>query len=209
MVSPTQIDRLIAGFKSFKATYYEQRPERFQSLVERGQNPRTLVIACSDSRADPAILTNSEPGELFVIRNVASLVPPYQPEGRMLGTSSAIEFAVRDLAVRHIVVLGHSNCGGIEALQRIAKGEEPQREFLANWVSIACEASNCKDKSVGDANEIGRQAVVVSLTNLKTFPWIAEPHAKKELSLHGWWFDMGKGALWAYNEFKGAFEVLA
>lgn len=208
-MTPSQIDRLIAGFKGFKATYYEQRPERFQSLVERGQNPKTLVIACSDSRADPAILTNAEPGELFVIRNVANLVPPYSPGGKVLGTSSAIEFAVRDLCVRHVIVLGHSNCGGIEALQRVAKGEEPTREFLADWVSIACSAPGCKDHLSDDASEIGRQAIVISLNNLKGFPWIAEPLAKKELSLHGWWFDMQKGALWAYNEFKGAFEVLA
>lgn len=208
-MTPSQIDRLIAGFKGFKATYYEQRPERFQSLIERGQNPKTLVIACSDSRADPAILTNAEPGELFVVRNVANLVPPYQPDGKVLGTSSAIEFAVRDLAVRHIVVLGHSNCGGIDALQRIAKGEEPEREFLANWVSIACNAPDCKGQGDKSADQIGREAIVISLNNLKSFPWIAELHAKKELSLHGWWFDMNQGALWAYNEFKGSFEVLA
>lgn len=209
MTPPSQIDRLIAGFKGFKATYYEQRPERFQSLVERGQNPKTLVIACSDSRADPAILTNSEPGELFVIRNVANLVPPYQPDGKVLGTSSAIEFAVRDLSIRHIVVLGHSSCGGIDALQRVAKGEEPEREFLANWVSIACEAPGCRGLGEKSADEIGRQAIVISLSNLKTFPWISEPVAKKELSLHGWWFDMNQGTLWAYNEFKDSFEVLA
>jgi carbonic anhydrase len=208
-VNPTQIDRLIAGFKGFKATYYEQRPERFQSLVERGQNPKTLVIACSDSRADPAILTNSEPGELFVIRNVANLVPPYQPDRSMHGTSSAIEFAVRDLAVRHIVVLGHSSCGGIEALQRVAKGEEPNREFLETWVSIACAAPGCTEHGESSSDEIGRQAVVISLNNLKTFPWLSELAAKKELSLHGWWFDMNQGALWAYNEFKDSFEVLA
>lgn len=208
-MTPSQIDRLIAGFKGFKATYYEQRPERFQSLVERGQNPKTLVIACSDSRADPAILTNAEPGELFVIRNVANLVPPYQPDGKVLGTSSALEFAVRDLAVRHIVVLGHSNCGGIDALQRVAKGEEPEREFLANWVSIACNAPDCKGQDEKSADQIGRDAIVISLANLKSFPWIAELHAKKELSLHGWWFDMNQGALLAYNDVKDAFEVLA
>lgn len=208
-MSPTQIDRLIAGFKGFKATYYEQRPERFKNLIEGGQYPKTLVIACSDSRADPAILTNAEPGELFVIRNVANLVPPYKPEGKVLGTSSAIEFAVRDLNVDHVIVLGHSDCGGIEALQRVARGEEPAREFLADWVSIACAAPGCKDHLSDDASEIGRQAIVISLNNLKGFPWIAEPLAKKELSLHGWWFDMEKGTLWAYNEFKGAFEVLA
>ncbi|MBF0355048.1 MAG: carbonic anhydrase [Alphaproteobacteria bacterium] len=202
------IDRLVAGFKSFRATYYEQRPERFQALVERGQRPETLVIACSDSRADPAILTNSEPGELFVVRNVANLVPPYQPEGRVVGTSSAIEFAVRDLKVRHIVVLGHSNCGGIEALQRIARGEEPEREFLANWVSIACNDPGCAGQGERDADEIGRQAIAVSLANLKTFPWIAEAVAQKKVDLHGWWFDMLAGVLWRYDEDKRAFEAM-
>ncbi|TAN57770.1 MAG: carbonic anhydrase [Rhodospirillales bacterium] len=207
-MSMSPIDRLVAGFKGFRATYYEQRPERFQALVERGQRPETLVVACSDSRADPAILTNAEPGELFVVRNVANLVPPYQPQGRVLGTSSAIEFAVRDLKVRHIVVLGHSNCGGIDALQRVARGEEPEREFLANWVSIACEAPGCAGQKERDADEIGRQAIAISLSNLKTFPWIADALKKGEIDLHGWWFDMQAGVLWRYDEGRNRFEAL-
>ncbi len=114
MGKPT-VDRMLAGFKSFKAIYYEQRPERVKDLVDMGQKPEVLLIACSDSRVDPAILTNAEPGEMFVVRNVANLVPPYEPDENYHGTSAAIEFAVCDLKVRDIVVLRHQCCGGISA----------------------------------------------------------------------------------------------
>ena len=137
MPKPT-VDRMLAGFKSFKAMYYEQRPERVEDLVNMGQRPEVLLIACSDSRVDPAILTNAEPGEMFVIRNVANLVPPYEPDENYHGTSSAIEFAVRDLKVKDIVILGHSACGGMQALVEHGEaGKVPDRDFIGEWVSIA------------------------------------------------------------------------
>ncbi len=111
MVDP--IDRLIAGFRAFRARHYEARPELMRELVTVGQSPAVMMIACSDSRLDPALLLGTEPGELFIVRNVANLVPPYGPDDGLHGTSAALEFAVRDLGVQHIIVLGHSGCGGI------------------------------------------------------------------------------------------------
>jgi carbonic anhydrase len=110
------MQRLLAGIKGFQKRYYEQSPERMKELTEHGQHPKVLLISCSDSRVDPAILTGASPGDLFVVRNVANLVPPYKLEGNYDGARAAIEYAVRDLGVSHIVVLGHAHCGGIKAL---------------------------------------------------------------------------------------------
>ena len=168
-----------------------------------------MVVACSDSRVDPAILLGTEPGELFVIRNVANLVPRYEPDDRARGTSSAIEFGVRDLGVRHVVVLGHSRCGGIQALRRCCAGDLPAgREFIGPWVKAhmrACEA----EPPEGDGELVERAAIEISLENLMTFPWIADPVATKRLSLHGWWFDLQKGQLWAYDAKTGIFAPMA
>ena len=110
------IDSLVSGFKAFRVTNFEQRPALFEALVNNGQQPEVLMIACSDSRVDPALLLNAQPGELFVVRNVANLVPPYETGGEFHGTSAALEFAVQALRVKHIVVLGHATCGGVKRL---------------------------------------------------------------------------------------------
>lgn len=199
--SQTPIDRLVAGFRGFHALYYEQRPERITDLVERGQKPKVLMIACSDSRVDPAIVTNAEPGELFIVRNVANLVPPYMPDGNYHGTSAALEFAVRDLKVEHIVVLGHSRCGGIRALMDASAGEESQREFIGPWVSI-CHCAGGKT----DSDEVERGAIKGSLNNLMTFPWVRERVEAGNLSLHGWWFKIETGNLWELNAETGEYE---
>ena len=192
------LDRLIAGFRVFRAKYFEQRPGLYEGLASGGQSPEVLVIACSDSRVDPAILLNAEPGELFVVRNVANLVPPYQPDGHYHGTSAALEFAVRDLGVRHIVVLGHSRCGGIDALCRNLAGNPLPREFIGPWVSIAKPATEaCEHQRTDEAQAraIGHAAVRTSVANLRTFPWVTDAEATGRLALHGWWFDLDAGAL--------------
>jgi carbonic anhydrase len=187
---------MLAGFKSFKAMYYEQRPERVEDLVNMGQKPEVLLIACSDSRVDPAIVTNSEPGEMFVIRNVANLVPPYSPDGRYHGTSAAIEYAVRDLRVKEIVIMGHSACGGISAL--VQHGESckvPERDFMGDWVSIA----KCCLTDGQDNDDVSRLALRNSLKNLLTFPFIKERVEAGDLKLHGWWYGMKEGILWRFD----------
>ncbi|MBI4968549.1 MAG: carbonic anhydrase [Rhodospirillales bacterium] len=203
----TPIDRLIAGFKGFRATYYEQRPERFQALIERGQSPQVMIIACSDSRADPAILTNAEPGELFIVRNVANLVPPYEPDGHYHGTSAAIEFGVKGLGVRHVVVLGHSGCGGVRRLVQGVHEDGPHAdEFVGTWMTIANQA--CKRGHDADEDAVGRGAVAISLANLHSFPWVRDALLAGRLELHGWWFDLANGTLWRYDETLDDFQPM-
>lgn len=207
MVARTAVDRLLAGFKSFHAAYYEQRPERIQPLIDKGQAPEVLVVACSDSRIDPAILMNSEPGELFVIRNVANLVPPYNPDGSARGVSSAMEFAVRELKVRHLIVLGHSACGGIRTLVDTALGRMPEREFLTPWVRTAAEACRHLPKTARTedvARDVEQRAILLSLRNLRGFPWIVEAERSGQLDLRGWWYDLAGGALWEARPGEGA-----
>ena len=195
----TDISKLLSGFQAFRDTYFAETPELFRALSRDGQKPRILVIACSDSRVDPAILFNAAPGELFVVRNVANLVPPYQPDGQYHGTSAAIEFAVRDLGVSEILVLGHSSCGGIGALRDLAHGHPETREFIGPWVTLAagaCCAANA------DAHEVEQAAIRQSIGNLRAFPWLAEREAAGELTLHGWWFDLEAGALWQLADDK-------
>ena len=188
----SETKKLLQGFSRFRKAYFEKNTLLFQQLTQ-GQSPHTLLIACSDSRVDPALLFGVKPGELFVVRNVANLVPPYQPDARLHGTSSAIEFAVRDLKVSQIIVLGHSNCGGIHALCRHLKGEVLEREFIERWVSIVADAvSPHLDNPPKDAEQA---AVLASVENLKTFPWIDEQVKLGDLTLHGWWFDLTAGEL--------------
>ncbi len=192
------IDRLIKNFKSFRKIYFDEQPDFFRNLVENGQHPEAMVIACSDSRVNTSIFGKSKPGELFIVRNVANLVPPYEPDGKRHGTSAAVEFAVRDLKVQHIVVLGHTHCGGIKFLCDGEPGGE-KREFLEGWMSTVSSALN--DTLNGEARyrHVEREAVKVSLTNLMTFPWLAARVEAGELELHGWLFDLEAGRLLAHT----------
>ena len=202
------LDELLSGFKDFRTRYFEEKPEVYAKLVKRGQSPEVLVIGCCDSRADPAILLSAEPGELFIVRNVANLVPPYEPDSHYHGTSAGLEFAVRDLKVRHVLVLGHSGCGGIQALLDPARALE-RREFIAQWVSIADRIR--KDAGIvtpSDTRAAEQAAIRVSLANLLTFPWISERVKSGALSIHGWWFDLDQGALWGIDEPEGEFKAL-
>ncbi len=194
--SVATIEALVAGFRAFRARYYEQRPERMHELSTRGQSPAVMVIACSDSRVDPALLLGAEPGDLFTVRNVANLVPPYAPASSYHGTSAALEFAVRDLEVEHIVILGHSACGGIEALRASVSGAPAEREFIAPWMEIAAAACGCGDgDNVPDQRSVEHEGIRISLNNLRSFPWVAEREDAGQLALHGWWIDLAQGRL--------------
>lgn len=201
MPNLSPVDRLLAGFKGFRAHYYDQRPELFEAL-KKGQSPKVLMIACSDSRIDPAFLTRSEPGELFVVRNVANIVPPYQPDERHHGTSAALEFVVRDLGVQHIVVLGHSQCGGIRGLVDGLVDQPSAREFIGPWVSIvraACDHHPHSRPNPGDGQDlrnVEQAALRISLNNLKTYPWVREKIDQGKLDTRGWWFELEAGKLW-------------
>lgn len=189
------IDRMKAGFRSFRAIYYEQRPERVASLMEGGQKPQVVLVACSDSRVDPAILMNSEPGELFVVRNVAALVPPYAPDGHYHGTSAALEYAVRDLKVQDVVVLAHSSCGGVKALVAANRSEPlPDREFIQPWMAMMGDAV------LEDPEEASKETLRQSIRNLRTFPFVKSACDLGYLKVHGWWFNMREGALYKLDE---------
>ena len=196
------IERLIEGFRSFRETYFEEQPEFYKALVEKGQRPDVMVIACSDSRVNPSIIAKAEPGELFIVRNVANLVPPYAPDGQYHGTSAAIEFAVRDLKVEHIIVLGHSHCGGILCLcEGHADGES--REFIDQWISIVGQAKDTSLTGKAQHRHVEHEAVKISLKNLMSFPWVRTRVEDGSLKLHGWMFDLEEGELLAYGDHQG------
>ena len=190
-----EMDRLIEGYRRFRATQWPERRASFEALAQQGQSPRAMVIACSDSRVDPAMIFAAGPGELFVIRNVANLVPPYGPDAEPHATSAALEFAIRVLQVSDVIVMGHAMCGGISAL--LQGSPHPVGDFLGPWMRIAEPA---KRKALA-YNEADRQsaceheAVKVSLQNLLTFPWIAERVNNAGLRLHGAMFDIRSGVL--------------
>lgn len=205
------ISHLTEGIRAFKARHYGEAPGLMRSLVEEGQAPATLMISCSDSRVDPALLSGADPGELFTVRNVANLVPPYQPGPSLHGTGAAIEYAVRDLKVDHIVVMGHAHCGGIKALIASAEGKRMARDFINDWVELALDACRIH-VGHGEGGEsrrpvslellkdnpflVERAAIAGSIGNLLTYPWLKARVDAGTLQLHGWWFDLETGDLW-------------
>ena len=197
---------LISGYQRFRNGAWPERRALFERLAAQGQRPRTMVVACSDSRVDPAMIFDAGPGELFVLRNVANLVPPYQPDGNYHGTSAALEFGVCSLGVQDLIVLGHGLCGGVEAL--LADTAAPG-DFVGPWIGLAQRARTCV--LAGDASGrqlAGEHAVVrVSLENLATFPWIASRVAEGRLRLHGMHFDVRTGVLAILQPGGGSFPA--
>ena len=189
---------LLAGYRRFREKGWPEQRAVFQSLADTGQSPKVLVISCVDSRVDPAVIFDAQPGEMLTVRNVANLVPPYEPDVAYHGTSAALEFGVRVLEVAHLVVLGHELCGGANALLDGAPANA--RDFIAPWMSMAESAReralSLRDASPRDRQQCCEQGVIqVSLKNLMTFPWIAAPVAAGTLRLHGAWFSIRSGEL--------------
>lgn len=183
------------GYRRFRATGWSEQRGTFESLAQNGQSPKALVVACIDSRVDPNMIFDTAPGEMLTVRNVANLVPPYGPDAAHHGTSAALEFGVKVLEVPHVIVLGHSLCGGVRAL--LDGPADNAYEFVAAWMSIASPARDCAPHGTP---EIRRQrceheVIKISLVNLMTFPWIAERVAAGKLKLHGAWFDIRSGDL--------------
>jgi carbonic anhydrase len=202
------MDDLIDGYRRFRAGTWRAEHSRFEELSRLGQHPRALVIACSDSRTDPQMVFNARPGELFVVRNVANLAPPYGPDDQPHGVSSAIEFAVRALRVREIVVMGHAMCGGIQALLNGAPLEVS--DFVGQWVRIAEPARQRAMAAPPEQRQdlCEHESVRLSLENLMTFPWIKSAVEAGELKLHGCFFDIRSGVLERLGE-DGAFHRVA
>ena len=190
------MDGFIDGYRRFRAQEWPERRQRFEALAANGQRPRALVIACIDSRVDPAMIFDAGPGEILTLRNVANLVPPYAPDGRTHGTSAAVEFAVRVLEVPRLIVLGHGMCGGVRVL---LDGASPEAgDFVASWMSIAVSARVRALRCEGVAAQQAcceQEVVKVSIANLLGFPWVAERVADGRLVVDGAWFAIHSGAL--------------
>ena len=204
-------DHLLSGYRKFMDGRYSTETKRYRELAAAGQKPMTMVIACCDSRAAPETIFDSGPGELFVVRNVANLVPPYRPDGGHHSTSAALEFAVQSLKVKHIVVLGHGRCGGIRAALDPSAEPLSPGDFIGKWMSMVAPAADVvTNNSMMTAGErqtaLERISIRFSIANLRTFPCVKILEDKGRLSLHGAWFDISTGELWAMNRQTGDFE---
>lgn len=213
-MTTTGVDKLMQGYRHYRDDKYEKNRPLIEDLVSRGQHPEVAVVACSDSRVDPAILFQADPGDLFMVRNVANLVPPMEEEGTYHGTSAALEFAVLGLGVKHIIVLGHAHCGGIKLMM------EPQPydsafKFVPAWVSMLNAAHRRVRATMSQAGDEARtraceqNAVLVSLENLTTFPWVRDRIDAGELTLHGWYVDIAAPELSSYDWEAGKFTPIA
>ena len=208
----TRFTNLIEGYRRFRATEWSGEHERWTQLAE-GQSPKVMVIACSDSRVEPSIIFDARPGEMFVVRNVAALAPPYETTPGRHGVSAALEFAVTQLEVEEIIVMGHGLCGGCAAALsgEFDDAKAGEGKFIADWVSLLDEARNSvlerhPELDTNAFEEMELRAVQVSLENLRTFPWIAERETDGRLTLHGSHFSIAKGILYVLDEAENEFR---
>lgn len=198
------------GYQRFRREQYVHQHERYKELAQ-GQSPATMIVACADSRVDPATIFSAAPGELFVVRNVAALVPPYEETGTYHGTSAALEFAVDGLHVSNIVVMGHAMCGGVAAALAIAD-KRPVGRFIAPWVNLLAEAREQVLIQTEDSHPALRQqamermAILASLNNMLTFPFLAKAVDEGRLSIHGAWFSIASGELHWLDDDDRVFE---
>ncbi len=201
---------LLEGYKRFREGAYPKQRARYDALSKEGQAPPIMVISCCDSRVDPATIFDTGPGQMFALRNVANLVPPYDDSGGMHGASAAIEFGVTGLNVKHIVVLGHGQCGGISAALKGRELGEHGHTFVDEWMSIITDA---RDEVItadppDPQRELELEAIKISLKNLRSFPFIAEREQRGELKLHGAWYAIGEATLFNLDEASGLFEAV-
>lgn len=197
---------LTQRYQGWHATTFHENKPWYRRLAEDGQHPRAMVISCCDSRVHVTSIFGADQGEFFIHRNIANLVPPYEPDGDHHGTSAAVEYAVQVLKVAHLIVLGHSNCGGVQGCYDMCSGNAPELEekssFVGRWMDILRPGFDGLPEG-GDTPERRRKlehaAVITSIRNLMTFPFIAEGVEKERLSLHGLWTDIGEGTLLALD----------
>jgi carbonic anhydrase len=205
--------RLTDGYRSFRDQSFARERQRYDMLASGGQKPTIMIIACCDSRAAPEIVFDASPGEVFVARNVANLVPPYAPDGRHHSTSAALEFGVLQLGVKHLVIMGHGRCGGISAV--INQGNPlSSGDFIGQWLTQIHDLAQFVERDGKHSDEehqtcVERANVEHSLANLRTFPWIRQREQQEQLSAHGAWFDIGLGELHILDDRTGNWAVLA
>ena len=206
---------LVQRYHGWQATTYAENKAWYRRLAEEGQRPRAMVISCCDSRVHVTSIFGADQGEFFIHRNIANLVPPYSPDGDHHGTSAAVEYAVTALGVAHIIVLGHSNCGGVNGCYDMCSGNAPELEektsFIGRWMDILRpgyeRVADIKDP-VELRHALEKQAVLISLENLMSFPFVQKSVEAENLTLHGLWTDIGEGGLEEFEPESGEFRVI-
>jgi carbonic anhydrase len=221
--APTELDqqllpsRLIAGYEVFLGGRFRREQDRYSELAKTGQSPKVLLIGCCDSRVSPEVIFDADPGEIFVVRNVANLVPPYLPNDDLHGTSAALEFAVQGLKVEHIVVMGHASCGGVRAFAESAidplHASPVPGDFIGHWMALIKPAAD----KIGPPTEplelyaerLAKASIIHTLENLRSFPSVRAREASGVLALHGAYFGVADGRLLALDEKTGSFVPIA
>ncbi len=207
METETTFKKIIEGYCKFRRKYADGDNSIMRSLSKHGQNPQIMLVSCCDSRVDPALILQCDPGDLFVVRNVANIVPPYQNDEALHGTSAALEFGICVLNVSHLILLGHSQCAGIDAL--LNRQNLAENDFITKWVSsikIKLPEEIIKDSSKKD--EYAKLALNCSYENCLTFPWIKENMENKKLTIHRWFFDIKKGQIFTYSDIYRIYQAL-
>ena len=201
--------RLLDGYRAFRTTRLPTEQSRYRDLAEHGQSPEIMVIGCCDSRVSPEVIFDARPGELFVVRNVANLVPPYSPDGAYHGVSAALEFAVLSLRVKHIVVLGHAHCGGVKAFAEDAAPLSPG-DFIGKWMSLMAPAAERvgprgSRPEAAYLEQMEKASITNSLANLMTFPRLRTLAERGEVTLHAAYFGVATGELSVRDPTTGEF----
>jgi len=193
--------KMLQGYREFQKKYASGDNQTMEKLADHGQSPETMFIACSDSRVDPALLLQCNPGDIFVVRNVANIVPPYEIDERHHGISAALEFGVCYLNVKHLVILGHSQCGGIDAL--LNDDQLEQNDFITRWVSILK-----KDATNNDIDQVAQKSLLDSYQNCLSFPWIKKQVEQGALAIHLWFFNIKDATIFDYSFENKLFQPL-
>jgi len=207
-------DNLADRFRRFKQRHFLPNAEQYEELATYGQTPDAMIISCSDSRVDPETIFGAMPGELFVVRNVANLVPPYETGGKFHGVSAAIEFATLNLRVKHLIVMGHSGCGGVKAALDQSAAIQTESQFISRWMSMLDQArlnvlaSHQTRPHADKQRALEKEGVKAAIANLRTFPFISQLEDKGRLSLHGAYFDIATGTLSVLNHSRNEFFPL-
>lgn len=207
-------EQLTDRFRRFKHRHFVPNADQYEELATYGQHPQIMVVSCCDSRVDPETVFSAMPGELFVVRNVANLVPPYETGGMFHGVSAAIEFAVLNLRVKHIVIMGHSGCGGVKAALDQSAAIQTDAQFISRWMSMLDNArlkvlsAHQMSPKAEQQSYLEKECIKTSITNLRTFPFVKEVEEKGRLSLHGAHFDIKSGNLRVLNHSRGEFFSL-
>lgn len=196
------LQKILSGYRCFREKYACGDSSIMNSLSLYGQKPEVMVLSCCDSRVDPALILQCDPGDLFVVRNIANIVPPFEKDEAHHGTSAALEFGIRFLQVKHLILLGHSQCGGIKFLLDMDKSEE--NDFISKWMSLIKD-SVC---SSSDEDTCAQRALQKSYENCLTFPWIQKKLDAEELFIHLWFFDIKKGEILFYSDIEKTYIPL-